>query len=452
MNPSHEMPSHDDAQDRAVMELYGRSHDIAKAAVTVRPSAHSEFDRRLDDVLTSRVLGIPVMMALLGGVFWVTLIGANYPSQFLANALFGVESHLSAMFRAANAPHWLHGVLVLGAYRTLAWVVSVMLPPMAIFFPCFTLLEDFGYLARVTFNMDWLFKRCGAHGKQALTMAMGFGCNAAGVVACRIIDSPREKMIALLTNNFVPCNGRFPTLIALAAFMVSVGLNPGLKSVAASLLVVAAVVLGVCATLIVSWALSKTLLRGVPSSFMLELPPYRKPQILPVLVRSVYDRTLHVLWRAMAVAAPAGALVWILGNLAIEGQSAISYMSTFLQHVGHAMGLDGFILSAFILGLPANEIVLPILLMCYTSSSSLVEAESMVHLSQVLSANGWTWLTALNTMVFSVLHYPCSTTLITIWRETRSPKWTILSAIIPLAIAIAICSMIACAARVFGLA
>jgi len=300
--------------------------------------------------------------------------------------------------------------------------------------------------------MDWLFKRCGAHGKQALTMAMGFGCNAAGVVACRIVDSPREKMIAILTNNFAPCNGRFPTLIALAAFIVTASTSQGLKSATASLLVVAAVVLGVCATLTVSWALSRTLLRGVPSSFILELPPYRKPQILPVLIRSIYDRTLHVLWRAMVVAAPAGALVWILGNLAISGQPAILRMSTSLQPLGHAMGLDGFILAAFILGLPANEIVLPILLMCYTSSSTLVESENMVQLSQALSANGWTWLTALNAMVFSVLHFPCSTTLITIWQETRSLKWTMLSAIIPLAIAIAACSFIACAARALGLA
>lgn len=452
MNTPHEIPDRHDAQDRAVVELYRRSHDIAEAAITVGPSRRSQFDSRLDDVLTSKGLGIPIMVALLGAVFWATLVGANYPSQLLANALFWAESKLSAIFQAANAPSWLHGVLVLGAYRTLAWVVSVMLPPMAIFFPCFTLLEDLGYLARITFNMDWLFKRCGAHGKQALTMAMGFGCNAAGVVACRIIDSPREKTIAILTNNFAPCNGRFPTLIALAAFMVSASTNPGLRSAAASLLVVAAVVLGVCTTLIVSWALSRTLLRGVPSSFILELPPYRRPQILPVLVRSIYDRTLHVLWRAMVVAAPAGALVWILGNVTIAEQPVILRMSTFLQPLGHAMGLDGFILAAFILGLPANEIVLPILLMCYTSSSSLVEAESMLHLLQPLTANGWTWLTAVNAMVFSVLHYPCSTTLITIWQETRSRKWTILSAIMPLAIAIAACSMIAWAARALGLA
>ena len=452
MNSSCEIPDNHDGQDKTVIDLYQRSHDIAEAAVTVGLSAHGDFDRTLDDVLTSKVLGIPIKVARLGAVFWVTLIGANYPSQFLANALFWAESHLSAIFQALNAPDWLHGVLVLGAYRTLAWVVSVMLPPMAIFFPCFTLLEDFGYLARVTFNMDWLFKRCGAHGKQALTMAMGFGCNAAGVVACRIVDSPREKMIAILTNNFAPCNGRFPTLIALAAFIVTANTSQGLKSATASLLVVAAVVLGVCAALAVSWALSRTLLRGVPSSFILELPPYRRPQILPVLVRSIYDRTLHVLWRAMVVAAPAGALVWILGNLAISGQPAILRMSTSLQPLGHAMGLDGFILAAFILGLPANEIVLPILLMCYTSSSTLVESENMVQLSQALSANGWTWLTALNAMVFSVLHFPCSTTLITIWQETRSLKWTMLSAIIPLAIAIAACSFIACAARALGLA
>ena len=452
MNPWPKMPETDETHDEAVIELYQRSRDIAELAVTVESSPHADFDRKLDDALTSRALGIPIMIALLGAVFWITVVGANYPSQVLAKALFWGEAKLSAAFITINAPQWLHGVVVLGAYRTLAWVVAVMLPPMAIFFPCFTLLEDLGYLARITFNMDWLFKKCGAHGKQALTMAMGFGCNAAGVTACRIIDSPRERLIAILTNNFAPCNGRFPTLIVLASFITAAIAGPRLRSGMASLLVVAAVALGICTTLIVSWALSKTLLVGMPSSFILELPPYRKPQILPVLIRSIYDRTLHVLWRAMVVAAPAGAIVWILGNLVIEGRPAIIHMSTFLQPLGHAMGLDGFILTAFIVGLPANEIVLPLLIMCYTSSSTLVEVEGMIHLSETLAANGWTWLTAVCTMVFSVLHYPCSTTLITIWRETESRKWTVLSALIPLATAVVTCCIIASAARFCGLA
>lgn len=402
-------------------------------------------DAAIDDILTSRWLGIPVMLALLGGIFWLTLVGANYPSELLATALFRMESVLSMAFQAARAPDWLHGALVLGTYRTMAWVVAVMLPPMAIFFPLFTLLEDLGYLARVSFNMDWCFKRCGAHGKQSLTMAMGFGCNAAGVMACRIIDSPRERLVAILTNNFAPCNGRFPTLIALASLIAA-------GSFSASLLVTAMVVVGVTATLGVSWALSRTALRGVPSSFILEMPPYRKPQVAKVLVRSLYDRTLLVLKRAVIVAAPAGAVVWALANMTTStGSSVLASLARALQPAASAMGLDGFILTSFILGLPANEIVLPILVMAYSSSTALTETAGLASLGGILAANGWTWLTAVNTMIFSVLHFPCSTTLLTIAAETKSLRWTAFAALMPTAVAIAVCCAVHAAARLLGL-
>ena len=437
-------------RERIVESIYCRAKSISDRAVSRIPSSapasRAATESGIDDVLTSRWLGFPVMLALLGGVFWITLAAANYPSALLARILFHMEWWLSVAFRAAHAPDWLYGAAVLGAYRTMAWVVSVMLPPMAIFFPLFTLLEDLGYLARVSFNMDWCFKKCGAHGKQSLTMAMGFGCNAAGVMACRIIDSPRERLVAILTNNFAPCNGRFPTLIALASLIAA-------KSLPASLLVVAMVLLGVAAALGVSWALSRTVLRGVPSSFILELPPYRMPQVAKVLMRSLYDRTFLVLKRAVIVAAPAGVVVWALANLATpRGESALALIARMLQPAANAMGLDGFILTSFILGLPANEIVLPILVMAYSSSTALTETAGLASLERILAANGWTWLTALNTMIFSVLHFPCSTTLLTIAAETRSARWTAFAALMPTAVAIAACCATRAAARLLGLA
>ncbi len=436
-------------RERIMEAIYSCAKSISDKVVSRIPSSapasKTATESRVDDVLTSRWLGLPVMLALLGGVFWITLVGANYPSAMLAKALFQMESWLAAAFRAIHAPDWLHGAAVLGAYRTMAWVVSVMLPPMAIFFPLFTLLEDLGYLARVSFNVDWCFKKCGAHGKQSLTMAMGFGCNAAGVTACRIIDSPRERLVAILTNNFAPCNGRFPTLIALASLIAA-------GSLPASLLVAATVLLGVAATLGVSWALSRTLLRGVPSSFILEMPPYRKPQVAKVLVRSLYDRTLLVLRRAVIVAAPAGVVVWALANLTTPaGESALAFTARMLQPAATAMGLDGFILTSFILGLPANEIVLPILVMAYSSSTALTETTGLASLGRILAANGWTWLTALNTMIFSVLHFPCSTTLLTIAAETKSVRWTAFAALMPTAIAIAVCCAVHAAASLLGL-
>jgi len=498
--------------DQIVTSLYRQAERLASEA-TLPQGRGRDFTPFIDRLLASRLTGFPIMLLTLGLVLWTTVVGANYPSQVIGGFLFAVEDRLSALFLAAGAPAWLHGILVLGVYRTLAWVVSVMLPPMAIFFPCFTLLEDLGYLPRVAFNLDAVFKAAGACGKQSLTMCMGLGCNAAGVIACRIIDSPRERLIAILTNNFVICNGRFPTLIALSTVLVnqfvrgSMGTAAGGGTAAgaagavtgtagaitgtvgavtgtagavtgtagaitgtvgavtgtagaitgaagggalASLIVVGIVLAGIVATFAVSWLLSRTLLRGVPSFFALELPPFRWPRVGQVLLRSVLDRTLFVLRRAVAVAAPAGALVWILGNTMIGGTSVVGHLAGFLGPFGRLMGLDGFILTAFILGLPANEIVLPILLMGYLSTGMMVKLDSLPALGAALAAHGWTWLTALCYMLFSLLHWPCATTLLTIWKETRSRLWTVAAALIPAGVAFIVCAAVAQVARALG--
>lgn len=408
-------------------------------------------DQKIDNIITSKKFGIPIMILLLGAVFWITIQGANIPSEIIGNVLFGFQDTLTDWFTKVNAPEWLHGVLVLGLYRTLAWVVSVMLPPMAIFFPIFTLLEDLGYLPRVAFNLDHLFKKACAHGKQCLTMCMGFGCNAAGVIGCRIIESPRERLIAILTNNFVPCNGRFPTLIAISSVFFVGTSSKYISSIIPALSITLLVVIGIGITLLVSYILSKTLLKGVPSTFTLELPPYRKPQIGRVLYTSILDRTVFVLVRAILVAAPAGALTWILSNIYIGNMSVITHVANFLDPLAKLIGLDGFILIAFILGLPANEIVLPILLMAYLSTGPLTEFENIESLRQTLITHGWTYLTALNTMLFSLLHWPCSTTLWTIKKETGSIKWTLLSIVIPTAVAFIVCFITTTIFRLLGL-
>jgi len=437
--------------DQIVTSLYRQAERLANEA-TLPQGRGRDFTPFIDRLLASRLTGFPIMLLTLGLVLWTTVVGANYPSQVIGGFLFAVEDRLSALFLAAGAPAWLHGILVLGVYRTLAWVVSVMLPPMAIFFPCFTLLEDLGYLPRVAFNLDAVFKAAGACGKQSLTMCMGLGCNAAGVIACRIIDSPRERLIAILTNNFVICNGRFPTLIALSTVLVNqfVRGSPGAAGALASLIVVGIVLAGIVATFAVSWLLSRTLLRGVPSFFALELPPFRWPRVGQVLLRSVMDRTLFVLRRAVAVAAPAGALVWVLGNTFIDGQSILGHFAVWLGPLGCLLGLDGFILTAFILGLPANEIVLPILLMGYLSTGMMVKLDSLPALGAALAAHGWTWLTALCYMLFSLLHWPCATTLLTIWKETRSRLWTAAAALIPAGVAFIVCAAVAQVARALG--
>jgi ferrous iron transport protein B len=424
--------------DEPAAALYRRAEEIAARVARGSPVPRPSLTSRLDKLVISPGFGIPFMLALLAGVLWLTLVGAGYPSELLAAAFSRGERHLSLLLNTAGFPRWLHDPLVLGMYRGLAWVVAVMLPPMAIFFPLFTLLEDFGLLPRIAFNLDRSFQRAGAHGKQSLTMAMGFGCNAAGVVAARIIDSPRERLVAVLTNNFVPCNGRFPLLMVMGGVVAAAA--PGLAGGwVPSLVVMGAMVVSVLATLLVSRLLTATILRGEPSFFILELPPYRLPRVGTVLVRSFLDRTLAVLWRAVVVAAPAGLLTWVLANVSVQGVTLLSHFSAWLNPLGRAMGLDGMILLAFTLGLPANEIVIPILLMGYLSADSLLAVEDLAAMRAVLTANGWTWLTALNFIIFALFHWPCGTTLLTIRRETGSCKWTLLAALLPTALGICLC-------------
>jgi ferrous iron transport protein B len=440
-----------DFRDRMVESLYKEAERIARRAVRRQGEPVWSWDQRIDRLVTSPVFGLPLMLLLIAGTFWVTIIGANYPSELLATILFGVEERAVAAFQALGAPWWLTGFVWNGVYRGLAWVVSVMLPPMAIFFPMFTILEDLGYLPRVAFNMDWLFRKAGAHGKQALTMAMGFGCNAAGVISTRIIDSPRERLIAILTNNFVPCNGRYPTLIMLATIFVAAQFPPAFASFAAAGAVMAVVLLGVAVTLAVSWGLSRTVLKGEASAFTLELPPYRRPSILRILYTSLVDRTIFVLLRAMATAAPAGAVIWLLANLHWGQQSLARHCAHLLEPLGRAIGLDGVVLLAYVIAIPANEIVVPTMLMMYLGTGMMTEVSSFDQIRRVLvEENGWTLLTAVNLMLFSLLHNPCATTIITIWKETRSARWTAVGALMPLALAFLVTFVVATVARLLG--
>ena len=419
---------------------YDYAKSISDQVVTITNSKAFDRDEKIDRVVSSKIFGIPLMLLLLCGVLWLTIQGANYPSEIISNVLFAVEPKIYDLLNSMNFPIWLNEMITYGMYRTLAWVVSVMLPPMAIFFPLFTLLEDLGYLPRVAFNLDHLFKKACCHGKQCLTMCMGFGCNAAGVIGCRIIDSPRERLIAILTNNFVPCNGRFPTLIAISTIFFSSAIGSSfLSSTITALSITVLIIIGVLTTLLVSYILSKTLLKGVPSTFTLELPPYRPPQIGRVIYTSIIDRTLFVLRRSIAVAIPAGIITWIFANIYIGDISLLTYVANFLDPLGKLIGLDGFILLAFILGFPANEIVVPILIMSYMATGKMIEFDELSALGELLRNNGWTYLTALNMMLFSLLHWPCATTLLTIKKETSSLKWTALGFIIPTVIAFIVC-------------
>lgn len=423
--------------------LINLAREITAETVVYEDTDCDRRDRAIDNAMLSRRFGIPIMLLALFGVFWLTVVGANYPSGLLAK-LFGIiENALYNFLHLVNSPEWLIEMLITGIYRTLAWVISVMLPPMAIFFPLFTVLEDSGFLPRVAFNLDYYFCKCGSHGKQALTMCMGVGCNAAGVTACKIIDSERERLIAILTNSFMPCNGRFPTLILLAAIIAS-GIG---GSALSALIVFGCVILAVCITFLVSKILSKTMLKGMPSGFILELPPYRKPRFLAVILRSITEKTLVILGRAVTVALPAGLLIWVLNSLTINGTSVILYISTFLNPFAVMLGIDGMILTAFIIGLPANEIVMPIALMCYTGASGLVSANNISAVSQILAENGWNVITALCVMIFSLCHFPCATTLLTIKKETRSLKWTFTAFLLPTAVGILLCFIIAQTAR-----
>lgn len=436
-------------RETIVSDIYQRAEQITTKVVDTSNKTNRTLTDRIDDIVTSRIFGIPIMLILLISVFWITISGANIPSGLLATFLFWIEDGLTWIFTSLGAPQWLHGLIVLGTYRGLAWVVSVMLPPMAIFFPIFTLLEDLGYLPRIAFNLDQLFNKAGAHGKQALTMAMGFGCNAAGVIAARIIDSPRERILAIVTNNFVPCNGRFPMLIAMATLIAGVGVGITGNLIAA-IIVGGVVILGIIITLLVTWKLSRTTLKGEPSAFTLELPPYRIPQVGRVIVTSIFDRTLFVLMRAVKVAIPAGAITWILANLYIGDISLIKVISDWLEPFGHAIGLDGVIILAFILGLPANEIVIPIMMMSYLSAGAMLELDSITSMGTLLNQNGWTWLTAFNFMLLTLLHFPCATTLLTIRKELNSSYWTLMSAIIPTVIGVGLCFTVTQLVKIFS--
>ncbi|WP_246064825.1 nucleoside recognition domain-containing protein [Melghirimyces algeriensis] len=438
------------SRDEIVGQIFRASKSICDEVVHYQDRQKLHRSEKLDHILTSRTWGFPIMLAMLGVIIWLTIAGANVPSSMLAETFGWLEGYITLGFQAIHAPDWLHGLLVLGLYRGISWVVSVMLPPMAIFFPAFALLENFGYLPRVAFNMDRLFKRSGGHGKQSLTMAMGFGCNAAAIMSTRIIESPRERMLAILTNNFVPCNGRWPTLILLSSLFMAAGVASGLQTFATAAIVMGMVLFGVVITLLVSWILSKTALKGVPTHYTLELPPYRRPKFWNTVIRATLDKSLFTLKRAVIVAAPAGVITWILANIFIGELSILEHIVAFLDPFARALGLDGFILMAFILGMPANEIVLPILMMGYLSTGAMTEVEDMAALKQIFLDHGWTWLTALNMMLFSLLHYPCGTTLINIYKETKSPKWTFLSFAIPTAMAIGVTFTVAQVARGMG--
>ena len=448
--------------EQLMEDIYTEAARLADRAVT-RPGAPPRFDldRAIDRLVTSRRWGLPIMLLLFTLVFWLTISGANYPSQLLANLLIGqVYPALHQLADAANLPWWISGLLIDGMYLATAWVVSVMLPPMAIFFPLFTLLEDFGYLPRVAFNLDNIFKKSGAHGRQALSMMMGFGCNAAGVVATRVIDSPRERLIAIITNNFALCNGRWPTQILIATIFIG-GLVPAyLAGLISALAVVSIALLGVLLTFAFSWGLSRSILKGEVSTFSLELPPYRPPRIWQTIYTSMIDRTLFVLWRAVVFALPAGAIIWLIANIHIGGTTVAEYLINFLNPLGVLLGLNGIILVAYIVAIPANEIVIPTILMLtvlVTGLSDLGQGagvmftlDNSADLATLFQAGGWTLLTAVNLMLFSLIHNPCSTTIYTIYKETGSRRWTAIAALLPLASGFLVTFVVALIWRLFS--
>lgn len=426
-------------KDDIVTTIVNKSAKINREVCTYTKENYSQFDRNIDKIITSKKFGIPIMIVFLGLIFYLTISGSNYPSSLLFDFFEFFQEKLFIGLNNINCPAWLCDLLVLGIYKTVTWIVSVMLPPMAIFFPLFTFLEDLGFLPRLSFNVDGFFKKAGTSGKQMITMCMGFGCNAAGVVGTRIIDSPRERIIAAITNSFVPCNGRYPFLIAIATIFVS-GVFLGLPaSISSTLMVIAVILLGIFLTLIISKILSNTILKGSSSSFILELPPYRKPQIGKILIRSIFDRTIFVLLRAIEVAIPASIVIWIFANVSVGGDTLLTLIANFLDPFAKLMGLDGYILVAFIFGMPANEIVLPIILMCYLGKNSLTDISDYSSIGEILKLHGWNIITAINVMIFTVLHFPCTTTLLTIKKETGSLKWTVLSFALPTICGVLIC-------------
>ena len=438
-------------KEKLVTTMVKNAEEIAKKVCKFENKAYAKRDRKIDKILTSKKYGIPIMILFLLIIFWITIVGANYPSQFLFCVFGNIQEKLIQFATYIHCLEWIFNMLILGVYQTLTWVISVMLPPMAIFFPLFTILEDLGYLPRIAFNMDGFFKKACCSGKQMITMCMGFGCNSCGVTGCRIIDSPRERLIAILTNNLVPCNGRFPFLITIASIFIAGTIGGIGASILSTISVILVIILGIIMTLVISKILSKTILKGMPSSFVLELPPYRKPQFLKVLVRSIFDRTIFILGRAIAVAAPAGLVIWLFANIGIQGESLLTIIANFLDPLANLMGLDGYILTAFIFGIPANEIVLPIILMCYMQGTSLVNMEDTFAIGEILRQNGWTILTAINVMLFTVFHFPCATTLLTIKKETGSWKWTAISFLISTVCGIVICMFTTLIYHVFAI-
>ncbi len=448
--------------DTLMESIYENATAIANKVVEYPDKKQAfSFDRTLDKILTGKYLGFPIMFLVLALVFWVTIVGANYPSAFISSILIDSIHPILKNFTDSFMPWWLSGVLIDGAYLALAWVVSVMLPPMAIFFPVYTLLEDFGYLPRVAFNMDPLYKKVGAHGRQALTMAMGFGCNAAGVVATRVIDSPRERLIAIITNNFSLCNGRWPTQILIATIFIGAAAPAYLAGIASAAAVVFIAVLGIAFSLVVSWGLSKTLLKGEASAFSLELPPYRPPRLLQTLYTSLIDRTIFVLWRAVVFALPAGIVIWLVANVTIDGVSLADHFINYVNPAAFIFGINGVIILAYIIAIPANEIVIPTVLMLTVANLGLTnlgggsgvmfELDSVADTAKILHAGGWTLLTGINLMLFSLLHNPCSTTIYTIYKETKSVKWTVISTFLPIILGLIVTFFVTQLWRIFFL-
>ncbi len=445
----------EDFHDKLTEGIYSDAATIAQNSVHKKGvTKRFRFDRTLDKIVTHKIWGFPIMLLILSVVLWLTIVGANYPSGLLDDLLIGnIHPWLKSMSETLALPNWLSGFLIDGVYLALAWVIAVMLPPMAIFFPLFTLLEDFGYLPRVAFNLDHLFKKSGAHGKQALTMSMGFGCNAAGVIATRIIDSPRERLIAIITNNFSLCNGRWPTQILIATIFIGALVPQNFAGAISTFAVISIALLGIFLTFVVSLFLSKTMLKGEVSSFTLELPPYRPPIFWKTIYTSLIDRTLIVLWRACVFAAPAGAVIWLVCNVYIGDTTVANWIILNLDGFGLLLGLNGVILLAYIVAIPANEIVIPTILMLTVMSSSIAgagegngvmfELDSMAATSEILKAGGWTLLTAVNLMLFSLLHNPCSTTIYTIYKETNSVKWTTIASVLPIILGFIVCFIVA---------
>ena len=436
-------------EEEIVSTIEVKAKAISKQAMTYHESSYQEKELFFDRILTNKYIGTLCMLVLLSIIFWITISGANIPSAYLASLSEYLQTYLRTLFLSWNMNAGVISFVVDGIVRTCGWVISVMLPPMAIFFPLFTLLEDFGYLPRIAFHLDGFFHKAQTCGKQALTMCMGFGCNAVGVSGARIIDSPRERLIAIITNTFVPCNGRFPILISIITMFFSGMFMQPADSLIQTLMLTGIIVFSVCLTLFISYLLSKTILRGVTSSFTLELPPYRKPQITKVIIRSIFDRTLFVLGRAISVAIPAGAIIWLLANIQMQDVTLLSIISSYLDPFAKLMGLDGVILLAFLLGFPANEIVVPIMIMGYMSSGYMMDITDLTALRDLFINNGWTWVTAICTLLFSLVHFPCATTLLTIRKETKSWKWTLISFLLPTFIGILLCMAINLLAHVF---